>query len=177
MPRKSKEIEVDQNELNIRLMKAWSVFRKKVAEFVNNVEECSVDLHFESSLDSRTHYGFDPDEAIFISDIEVSNLNKVIFIVPHGSKNKSFDFTESELINAKYEGKKDKLMTFINDMYHESFKDVPEAGSITILERKYLAVDGELRGMLNNAEELIKKHELDIERGQTYSKLDQFGIF
>jgi hypothetical protein len=167
----------DMSDLDLRLVKAWSDFRSKVGEFINNVDECTVQLHFESSLDPRTHFNFEPDEAVFISDIEVSNNNHVTFVVPHGSKTKTFFPAEAELINATFGGEEKTLITFITDMYKEAFKDVPEAPTITILERKYLATNPELRDLMNNADEAIKQYNLNIERSETYTKLDDYGMF
>lgn len=165
------------DDLDLRLVRAWADFRIKIGEFINNVDECTVDLHFESSLDARTHFTFEPDDAVFISDVEVSNNNQVTFVVPHGSKNKTFFYPEAELINATFGGVKKNLMEYITDMYKESFQEVPEAPTITMLERKYLATNSELRDLLNSAEEAIKQYNLNIERGQTYSKLDDYGMF
>ena len=175
MPRKKEKTTMD--DMDLRLVKAWIDFRQKVNDFINNVEECTVELHFESSLDSRTHFQFEPGESVFISDIQVSNNNQVIFQVPHGAKTKTFNIQESELINAKMDGNTETLNSFLMGMYKESFKDVPEAATPTILERKYLATNAELRDLLNNAEDAMKQYELNIERGQTYSKLDDYGMF
>jgi hypothetical protein len=164
-------------DLDLRLVRAWADFRSKIGEFINNVDECTVELHFESSLDPRTHYSFEPDEAVFISDINISNDNKVTFVVPHGSKTKTFFYSESELINATYAGEEKNLMEFITNMYKEAFKEVPEAPTITMLERKYLATNAELRDLLNCAEDAIKQYELNIERKSTYTKLDDYGMF
>jgi hypothetical protein len=178
MPRKAKvKEEATIDDLSLRLVKGWANLRKGVADFVNNVEECTVELHFESSLDARTHFNFEPDEAVFIADIEVSPNNQVIFIMPYGSKNKSFNYQEAELISTKTSSSVNTLQSVVAEIYKTAFADVPEAPTITILERKYLAVQPELRDLLNNAEDVIKQHELSIERGAAYSKLEQFGIF
>src|SRR4051812_21575949 len=107
------------DDLDLRLVRAWSGFRSKVGEFINNVDECTVELQFESSLDSHTHFTFDPDEAVFISDIEVSNNNQVTFVVPHGSKTKTFFPSEAELINAKQGDTTKPLSDFITEIYKE----------------------------------------------------------
>jgi hypothetical protein len=167
----------DMADLDLRLVNAWANFRTKISEFINNVDECTVDLHFESSLDPRTHYPFEPDEAVFISDIEISNDNKVYFKVPHGAKFKTFFPVEAELISATFGGEKKSLIEFVNGMYKEAFKEVPEAPTITILERKYLTTNADLRDLLNNAEDALKQYELNIERGKTYTKLDDYGMF
>jgi hypothetical protein len=172
-----KKIEKDMEDLDLRLARAWRSFKTKVTEFVNSVEECTVQLHFESSLDARTHFKFDPDEAVFISDIQVSHNNQVIFMVPYGAKNKSFLFVESELINTKTGKEVEPLNTVLQRFYGEAFADVPEASSITVLERKYLATNPELRDLFNNVEDALKLHELNIERGKVYGKLDNFGMF
>lgn len=172
-----KKIEKDMEDLDLRLAKAWRSFRTKVSEFVSSVEECTVQLHFESSLDPRTHFTFDPDEAVFISDIQVSHNNQLLFMVPYGTKEKSFYYVESELINTKVDGNVEALNLVLQRFYKESFVEVPEAPSITVLERKYLAANPELRDLFNNVDDAIAQHELNIERGKVYGKLDDFGMF
>lgn len=167
----------DIEELDLRLVKAWVTFRSKIGEFINNVDECTVELRFESSLDPRTHYDFEPDEAVFIEDVQISNSNQITFIVPHGNKKKTFFPQEAELINATYAGEKKTLLEFITQMYKDSFHEVSEAPTMTILERKYLANNPDLRDLLNNAEEAIKQYNLNIERSETYTKLNDYGMF
>jgi hypothetical protein len=167
----------EENDLDLRLAKAWNSFRNKVADFVSHVEECTVELHFESSLDPRTHHTFDPDEAVFISDVKISANNQVIFTVPHGSKEKSFFFSEAELIHATLDGEKAPLNSILGKLYSEAFAEVPEAPTITMLERKYLATNVELRELLNNVEFFLKDRELKKARAGCYSTLDTFGLF
>lgn len=165
------------DDLRLRLVKGWGLFKENIGKFAENVEECTVELHFESSLDERTHYKFDPDEVVFISDVAITAQNQVAFGVPFADKNKWFKMSEAELINTKTEEGSVPFNQVVNRIFKESMVDVPECPSITHLERKYLLADGEMMDALNNSDEFIAKHELQQERGKLYTKLDDFGMF
>lgn len=173
----SVKLKTEDNDLDIRLANAWLKFKKSISEFADNVDECTVELHFESSEDTKTHYQFEPDEAVFLTDVVVAANNQVRFTVPFGAKNKSFHCSEAELIKAKYKGEEHTLNNIIAEAYKEAFAEVPEAPTITMLERKYLATNVELRELFNNVEFFLKERELQKERDSMYSGLDTFGMF
>lgn len=178
MPRKSKsKVSCPMDDFDIRLANAWLNFRRGIADFVENVEECTVELLFVSSLDPHTHYSFDPDDSIFISDVCISSQKRVVFAVPYGTGNKYFNSKEAELIDTRTEGVKENLNKVIERIYSDAFAKVPEAPTILDLEKKYLSKHPQLCELLNSAEEALKLHSLKSERERLYSKLTNFGIF
>lgn len=166
-------------ETDIKLAKAWLDFRKRMATYCENVHTISVELQFESSYDEKTHHQFGADEAVFIGDIKISPKNHVVFTVPFGAKEKSFHYSETDVINVveKEGGSPEQLMTVVGRLFRESFAEFKDIANITMLERKYIAKYAELSAILNDAEAYIGKIELTKDRGKLYSKIEEYGIF
>jgi hypothetical protein len=162
---------------DIALAKCWMDFRSRLAKFFEDVEEVEVELQFESSYDDKTHHTFNADEAVFVSDIKVCPANTVVFIAPYGPKDKSFHYSEAELINVTSEGKTEQLNSVIDRHFSEAFKEFSDIKNVTFLERKYLVAMAGLGPMFNDAENHIKNIELNKDRSTLYSKLDNYGIF
>lgn len=165
------------SELENRLLEAWFNFRTSLGDFSNKMEDCVVDLGFESNHDIKTYYTYSTDEPIFITDVEVTNSNKVAFVTPYGTKTKSFQYMEAELIQCKLGEEQKDLQSFLEEIFAKSFENVPEVGSVLILERKYLAVYPHLREVFNDVEAAICKKKLDVERIEKFSSLDDYGLF
>lgn len=164
-------------ETTIKLARCWADFKSKFLDFLNNVEECVVELGFDSSINDKTHFTFSPDEIVFLSDVNVSDNNRIVFSVPYGRNNKLFLHQDSELINAKTKDGIVPLISILNNYLHESFAPMPDITSFTILERKYLQQDHDLAKMFNEVEAFLEKYDLNLKRKAAYSKLDDFGIF
>lgn len=169
---------MSDTDLTKRLVVGWDNFKTKLSEYVEQVDECTVELHFESSLDERTHYKFEPDELVFISDVQITPKNHVAFGVPFGDKTKWFVMQEAELINAKgADGNQEPFNQVVNRLFREAMVDVPECPSITHLERKHLLADASLLEKLNNSDQFLGKFKLNEERAKLYTKIDNFGMF
>lgn len=161
----------------IEIVDAWNKFRLALNDFTNSVEECAVELAFESSKDHYTHCQFSPDEPVFINNVEVLSDNRIIFICTYGSNNKWFYPIEAELINYKKDGESGCLLEAINGIFKESFAAMPQFKNITTFEKLALTGNAELHEALNDSGEFIRKYKLDQERTVTYGKMDDFGSF
>lgn len=166
-------------ETDIKLATAWVDFKKRMAAFCENVNTIAVELQFESSYDEKTHHQFGADEAVFIGDIKISPKNQVVFTVPFGAKEKSFHFSDAEVINviANEGDAPEQLNTVISRLFRESFSEFKDIATVTMLERKYIAKYAGLGEILNGAEEYISKIELTKDRGKLYAKIEEYGIF
>lgn len=177
MPRRKKITEDAANDLDVKLIHAWADFNKRLAEFAENVNKCEVELRFESSLDHRTHFGFEPDEIVFIGGVEVSESSEVRFLVPRGAATKSFNINEAELIKAHHaDGSTNNLNEVFENLFAGCFKDIDVVGGIKDIQGKYLCYH-EYRELFNNAEAAIKQHKLKVDRETKYSKLKMYGLF
>jgi hypothetical protein len=171
--RKKKKID----DLAITVAKSWQKFRNSMAEYFDMVDEVYVDLKFESSYDPKTHYNFDSDEALFPRDIEISPLNKVIITVPYGTGRKSFTTQEAELIVANKAGETQPLNQVIDQEFLAAFADIEGVDSIEVFEKKFLNTEPKLAEVLNNVDDFLRLHALQLERANKYSKLPQYGLF
>ena len=162
---------------DIAIAKAWLDFRGKLVKTFDECDSVTVELGFESSYNEKDHHAFNTDEAVFVSDVRICPKNRVVFVVPYGTKEKTFHFDEAELINITTAGKVEQLNTVINRIFRSSFNDFPDAVSINMLERKYLASMAGLSDIFNDAEAYISNIELSKDRSKLYSKLTNFGIF
>jgi hypothetical protein len=165
------------SDFNLRLVKGWQTFKDKIANLAETMEEATVELHFESSIDERTHFKFEPDEPIFVSEVEITPTNRVSFGVPFGDKRKYFLIAESELINVKVGSETTPFNVISQQLFKEAMAEVPECPSFTHLERKFLLADSTLREALNDSEVWLEKNTLSKERAVLYTKLDDFGMF
>jgi hypothetical protein len=165
-------------EKDIQLTKAWLGFRSDLVKYFEEVKTVAVELQFESSYDEKNHHNFNADEAVFVSDVQVCPKGNVVFIVPYGVKDKSFHYAEAELINSTdASGNTEPLNTTINRLFRSNFTEFSDINSVTMLERKYLGPMAGLGAILNDGEEFLKKVELNKDRLNLYSKIQNFGIF
>lgn len=162
---------------DIAIAKAWLDFRSNLIKVFDECDSVAVELGFESSYDEKVHHTFNTDEAVFVSDIRVCPKNRVVFIAPYGTKEKTFHYDEAELISITTGGKTEQLNGVINRVFRQSFADFTDAVSITMLERKYLAIMAGLNDIFNDAEAYISNIELSKDRSKLYAKLTNFGIF
>lgn len=164
-------------EQDAKLCKAFIDFRNGLLGYFDTIDTASVELGFESSYDEKTHHAFNVDEVVFLSDVEVSPSGSVVFKVPFGTKEKTFSFSEAELINIEKEGTTEQLNTVVNRIFRESFSDFSDINSVTMLERKYIAPNQGLIGILNEAENYLSELELNKDRSKLYTALPNYGIF
>ena len=175
---KTKADEVKGLEHLVPLAQAWQTFRNSMLAHMDGLDSSYVELGFESSYDEKTHYNFNNDEAVFLSDITISPNGNVVFVCPFGSKEKTFHYSECELINLVDSSKEEAPMnTVVNQLFREAFKDVEDVNSVTMLERKMLLRVEEARNALSDPEAFLKSLEVAKERSTLYSKIEEFGIF
>lgn len=177
MGRKKKSLitEMDDDSA-IELVKCWLLFKDELTNFFNNITGSSVELAFESSLDESTHYHFDTDEAVFISDFFISFDGHIRFEAPYGSRFKSFTLQEAELIRIDTKSYSTTLDVVIAEKYNSIFKDTKlktiEDFVLTMKQKEVKVIE-----MFNDAKHFLDKFELERERSERYSKLPNYGLF
>jgi hypothetical protein len=171
--RKKKELQ----DLDVRIARAWKNFRDKITYFSEKIDEAYVELAFEASVSPLEHYDFAPDEAIYISDIQIIGSGEVAFKTQFGIKDRFFLYKHSELITTNEAGVKRPLDEILRELFAEAFCDVKEVENIETLESKYLSKDVLLREMFNDIDYALAQFELSKERANKYAKLPYYGLF
>jgi hypothetical protein len=164
-------------DLDVKILKAWYEFRKSVAS-ISEACDCTVELGFESSQDSRTHYRFEPDDPIFLMDTIVSADGKLRLCTPGAMKYKTFTFEEAEVIscNSKESGVVSPLSEVLTAVFNDAFAGIEEANSASKLEQ-LLREHSDMIVVLNNVDASLRQLELKQQREEAYQTIPNYGIF
>lgn len=166
-------------EKDMLIANAWIDYKAKLIQRFDNIQKATVQIQFESSYDDKTHHTFSSDEVIFLSDVKVSPKGNIVYVTPHGSKDKTFEFSESELIEIQNQ---DNSIDMLNDVIAAYYKEtigsvLTDAPTITLFERKYISPNAGMAAMLNDPDAFVKTVALTKDRSELYSKIENYGLF
>lgn len=178
--KKPKKTAKSTDDTDVKIMQAWLAFQNSL-ENTFNYADAYVDLAFESSIDSKTHYSFDVEEVIYLSGVKVTPSGFIAFTVPHGTKEKAFLYKDSDLVTVTgvdpSDANKRTFQEVVDEAFKEAFKDIPEFPSIRKLEVELLAKAMGMPHLFNMAAAYLDEVDKKKVRLELYDKVDMFGLF
>lgn len=178
------KIEGIKDEFDITaLVKAFEAFKDGIQLFCDKAEKLVVDLPFESSLDSKTHYNFQQEEVVILSGCKINPFNKkIIFTAVFGANDKAFYVEDSELIEAysldevTEEKTTKSLKAAIDEQFTAAFPKDLKLHSIVALQAMVRNNPG-LVDILNDPSAFLEEIETVGERAKAYAVLEGFGRY
>lgn len=175
------KLQASEDSVLYEIALAWHNFKKKFGTFAETIDECFVELGFDTSLDEKTHFSFFPDEVVYFSDIQITEKGLFAINVPWGKdkNDKVILYKDTELISYKIDKNPSTytLQSYLQKTFHECFEGIESKLNIPIFEKKYLQENKDLIPILNDIDNFLEDLELMRKRKEMYSKLPDYGIF
>lgn len=157
-------------------MKKWITFIEAIDKTFEDMDSAYVTMGFETSLDAKTHYTFTPDEAVFPSNVFISQNGYLTFKVISGKSYKTFNYRESELVEVTLNGETLQLNDIIDNLFEEHCGKGLGYANIDDLER-FCLKNKDYITYFNDSRMILDKMEEQEKAKKAYETVANYGCF